>query len=668
MIPIPSQLGAWKVTPGKDIFGVLRRAENVNFDKEGYITPSRKTVSLYGSATDSGFGLPLNILYLNGKYLVLTNSDTWELSADLTPTSLNDTETGEATTNKGSDAVIWQSKAYISGDVATDVRSWDGSNYATPGIAITSDSYPHPLEVMGNFSNGALVIGQKNLVLRYNTAHALQATLTLNDDYVVTSLLYRQNNLFIGTKTLNGSKAKVFVWNGSGTSAQQEFEVGADWVYSMCEYGDSFAIVTSAGQILRWNGGGFDVNNPLANFPVFYTQNRWDNNPDALIGKVHMRGMKADGDLLYININGSVVGRQDVSGSVNTNGKYLPDQPSGVWCFDPKVGLYCRHYSTTDGYQSLTASSLGSNILTLSAAIQAQTGDPILVFENGSLTGVDDDTVYYLIVVSTTEVKLAKTRTDALAGTAITLGGAVTNATFRVVSYDQHGELFTWNKEPGGIGLVQADSADPPTIPKLFDTQILWGFKDRSDNTYLNATTAGSGIGFADVVRVVSPEVKENYQKFHVKAFDFFMDSDKVIVRANHKSRQDLPSPVIVGTYSNDITVGSSDTNLDLAEEGDTVVIVSGNGGGQRRKITAKNGDELTLDEAITGASSSDAVIFYIEPHKTYRNTDPDGTEAENVEASLGITSSFVDISIEMRGTMRVPQMQIVNAPHKLTQ
>lgn len=668
MINIPNTPGAWKVSHSGELFGVLKRAENVHFDQTGYLTPSKKAVSLYSSATDALFGLPLNILYFNTGYLVLTDGDVWTITTDLTLTNITDGESNAVDPNQGSDMVVWQNRAYVTGDVSTDVRYWSGSAWTslTGTINISSDSYPHPMAVFENFNQ--LAIAQRNVVSKYNTSHSLVAAdqLTIPIDYTITGMVWRHNNLYIATKSENGQEAKMFIWNGSGTSAQNAYGVGSDWIFAITEYRDSIVLVTNNGEILRFNGGGFTQ---LAAFPLFYSEYRWDNNSGNLVGKVHPRGLKSDGDLLYINVNGSVAGRQDVANTTTTNGLYLSNQPSGLWCYDPEVGLYCRHYHTTDGYQTLTASALSNNTLTLSAAIQAQTGDPILVQENGSLTGVSDDIVYYLIRVSSTEIKLANTRYEAINGTAITLGGAVTSASLKVVEYSQNGELFMRSESPGGIGIIQADSGDPPIIPRLFETPIVWGFTDRSAATYLNALTVGVGTGFLHVVRILSNGIKTTWQKVITKTLGFYSDTDKVIVSTNTRSRQDMPTGIITGSYSNTLTIGAASSLLDRATEGDVVVIVSGSGSGQRRVVKSVSGDEITLTEAVESASGGDSVIFYIEPLKVSQTADtntPTVTD-EYVETSLGSgnTSVLVDVAVELRGEMRVPQMHLVHNINK---
>ena len=104
--------------------------------------------------------------------------------------------------------------------------------------------------------------------------------------------------------------------------------------------------------------------------------------------------------------------------------------------------------STRDeaGYEALdsrtispSALSTAANDFTIPAADHATlfTGEPITVSDNGNVTGISDDDERFVIVKGSNKIALAATRADAIAGTAINLGGTLGSAEFEVSNYKE---------------------------------------------------------------------------------------------------------------------------------------------------------------------------------------------------------------------------------------
>jgi len=670
MIKIPAN-NQWKVDSASEILGQINYTQGVNFDDSGYLSITPKPISLFSSVSDANFGIPLKTLYFNSKYFILTDQDCWEIdnsgSTPLVFTNITDAEANRPAPNKASDAVIWQNRVYVSSDTTTDVRYWTGSAWADPTISISTSLSPHPMAIMGNFTNGYLAIGEDNTVRLYNTSHTLQTTLTINNNYTITCLLYRQNNLYIGTKANDGGDAKLFIWNGSGTVAQNEYGVSSNWIFSLSEFDSSFVLVTNEGELLRWNGGGFDI---LAVFPVFNSPYRWSANVGSVIGKVAMNGMVNDGDILYINIDGSVASAFTLGASQSFDSAFLPNQPSGLWCFDPKVGLYNRTPHSRDGYTSFTALSLASDVLTLSANTNIRTGDPLFCVANGSLTGIADITTYYAIKVDVNQIKLANTPADAVAGTAITLGGSVTSASFFIANYNQSGDSFQFASNVGGAGLIHSDTASPQVFPDLFKSYYLWGFTDSDSVSRLCIQSRIPNIGIFSTVKILAAGIKDIWNKIFASFQDFYLDSDRIIVRYKTRERQNLPTVPISGTYSSDQVIGTADNLIDLAIIGDSVHIISGNGAGNIRTIESIIGDEIRLTEPLIGVTAGNTVVFYIDSWKEAHNfsTSSETVSDDYIESTLGESHSvWIKLLFEVRGMIKTSEVRVVNKPHKET-
>lgn len=647
MIVIP-QNRKWSQTNSSDVFGSLSSTYNVNFDKEGYLQISPKSVSVYSTTDNSDFGLPLEIIPYNSGYFILTADQPFFLSTNLGLSELTDSVPTDF--NLNSDAVVWRGKVYCTtNDDLVSYAPGDSPDW-TQSLKTLTAGVPHPVEVMGNFSNGHLVVGNGNTVLRLDTSHNTVVTLTLNNNYQVTSLKYFNNNLFIGTKASDGGEAKVFMWNGSGTSAQSEFKTGANWVFAIEEYRAGIVGITSEGQLVQFTGGGFL---PLASLPVYYTPYRWTSS----VARVAKRGLKADGDILYLNIQGSVSEIDDFF--------YLPEQPDGIWCYDPKVGLYCRHLSTTDKLTAISVSSRSDNTLTLASATKAQTGEPIYMTENGSLTGVSDNTTYFVIRVSSTQIKLALSPANAKDGVAITLGGTAGSAAVKVNGYLNYGIRHS-RGDVGGVGLITFDGTTPKLFPTIARTTIVWGFSSDGSVYHLNSLSPATNIGGFITNKIWSAEAKDSFQRLLVKYSNLNLDNEKIIVKARYKERFGLPTTAISGTFSTSSVLGSASTLLEQVEVGDNINLLSGNGAGQSVSIVSIAGDEYTLSETLANIASSDASVFNVNSFKEVGEITAQDENLKKVPTDENGIASWSQLMLELRGqNIAIEELHLINAPHE---
>ncbi len=651
VIKIPNER-KWSITNSGDVFGSLFSCYNVHFDEEGYASIAPKTVSLYSNVVadggDADFGDVVAIVNFDNGYYIVTDDGVFSLESNLDFSEI----ASSPSTAENSDAVVWQGRLYVSS--TTNLSYYTGSAW-TNSLKATTSGKPHPMAVMGNFSGGHLAIAAGgNTVLRLDTSHNTVVTMTINADYEIQCLKYYQNNLYIGTRSINGSEAKVFVWNGSGTSPQAEYSVAANWVYALEEYMSSVVAATSEGQILRFTGGGFDT---LANFPVYHSPYRWEQG-SGFTGKIQRRGMIANGDLLYININGTVSRTMSVGTDTFTEAFHLPNQPSGVWCFDPKVGLYCRHLHTTDSIATIVPSSVSDSVLTLPSAIRATTGEPIYIQnDSANLTGVDDDTTYYVIRLTSTTIQLAVTSADALAGNAITLGGTVTDVSVKVVKYEQYGERWG-NHDVGAICFAELDGINPRIFPEMFNTTILWGFGSSATERHLNSLSTASNIGNIITNKIWSSEVLDSFQKMFLKYSGLYLESEKIVIKKRTKNIFGLPTQVVEGAFSTASILGSDAPYLSQVESGHNINILKGNGAGQSVTIEEVDDSEFILTETLPNVASPDVVQFTVDNFELVEEISDDETFSE---ISLGDESSWLQMMLELRGRhVKIEELQLV--------
>lgn len=659
----------WRPDYSSDKRGNLIATQNLDFDNEGYLSLAPKPVNIYNQDDDAGFTRVFGIQYFNTNgagtdgYLVLTRGGAYNVVlAD--GGAVTEIASDSTFANTFPDLVIFNGLAHFSGHTGTTVQSWDGASFTSRITSLTS-SLPQPMCVFEN--RNELAVGNGNAVKTYNTSYSLQNTLTLPADFTVVTMRWEENKLFIGTRHKHGGDAKIFTWNGSGSAAQAGYTVRAPRVYSLCNYKSGIVAIVSTGQILRWTGGGFE---PLkdayaveANFPVWYENRLWqdEDSGTALIGKVLDRGSIADGDLIYINASSAV--------ATNESDTLLKNFPSGIWVFDPQVGLYHKALPTADKIQNVAVSSLASSVLTLASAIQTETGEPIFIEAVGSITGISANQTYYAIKVTTSTFKLALTPADAYAGDNITLAGSAGVATVTVARNRQIGSVN--DSEAGAVGLIS-----PQDVTDTFtNSPIVWGSRTYKlgdvDATYdsLNILSQANNMGYFITPKIYASNVLDAWQSLKLRIRNLNLDTDKLIIKYRTRERFGMPSRPSQGTYTSSTVLGGSTNTYKRAAVGDEVVITKGYGAGRSAHITTVNSAELTIDEAIPNVSGTEEVEFYVTDFKklgTVSNTDR-FIQDNYSEHALGIKAPWIQFKVELRGApgLAIEEVRVDNAQQK---
>ncbi len=610
---LPSGNTGWKVKHGADFFADLVKTKNLSFDRQGILQLAHKAVSLYNANDDANFEKVVAIVPddTNGIYYVLTTGKMFQVTASPFAVAAVDTSINGYNPNfdSGSDAVMFTGNGGVPTlhvSFGTSVTNYTtGGYYSTERIGSLSSSYPHP---MANFEDRLeLSVGNGNKVQNYNASYTNNGssapwTLTIPLSYVVTSLRWKGGTMFVGTRHIYGGEAKVFVWNGQSASAPAGHGVGSSWVYSMCEYMGTIAVLNSAGQILLWTGSGFQE---LTHFPVYETPFSWEANQSTLssaFGKVTNRGMQAFGDILYINIVGDV--------SLNAGdypGNYLPQQPSGLWVYDPKVGLYHHAGHEVNEYRTLTITALSSDTLTLGTH-SLVTGDPVFAQSVTNIAALTQYQTYFCIKVSDTTMKLALSRADALNGNAITLSGTPSGDTLRVANTSSYGS--TLDTIAGAICVFTKNSPRP-----IYGAELFYGCEP-ADSTgtalrSLNSLGNQANRGYFITTPISTTQVQDLFQKIYVLITELLYDADAVVVKYRLKRRAGFPTPGRISatglanwTSTTTFTIDSTQKDCRSVLVGDEVEMVSGVAAGCLTRVTAISGTSGTITFTVEDAQN----------------------------------------------------------------
>ncbi len=672
---LPTQK-SWSVAHGQDGFADIVRTRNMDFDRKGIIKLAKQPIVIYSNTQDADFGVVKSIVnYYNDssgatEVYVVTSGNVF----------LVNTATGAITeqTNTNSPDIL---------GTASDALAYDGSIYVSAGTTLTeylpgtgwgvspavtglSAFGPHPLCVFEN--RQTLCIGDAFSVWQSTAGTETKDSansLTLPGDYVVTWMRWRGNNLYIGTRSISGGPAMMFIWNGSGTSAQAGYPINGEWIYSGCVYNDTMVVLSSTGQLLRFNGGGFTE---IAHFPVYETTHSWNKRSasfNSTVGRCENRGMVAEGDIIYINIDGSVQG--------NPEQTYLPNQPSGLWVYDPNVGLYHKSGHVYQQYATLTITALASNTLTVGTH-SLETGDQIRAVSVSNITGLTAARDYFAVRVSTTTIKLALSQSDAYAGRTLTLSGSPSGDTL-AANRTNLGAVST--VIPGAIGLVINANINTP----FFGEGLLFsGTAQNNANTAIKSLMAlgvGRNVGHFVTSQLSAGGVKTVFQKLYLNLKSLFLDTDSIVIKYRKVNKLGLPSPfrlsdtgLATWVDGSTFTVLTTAKDFKSASVGDEIEFIEGAAAGRTAHITSIDSSTSTysviIDEVmpnITVGDTSDFVVDNWTKLATITNTKESIVDGF-AEVPVGQKGSWIQFKVELRGkNVPVDKLSIITTADKPT-
>jgi len=422
MIKLPAREdGRWIVQYENEKLPDLVRTKNLTFDREGYIKLSKPSIALYNSDDDADVGLPVKFArYVNNQYMVVTDDRCFFINLDAGQFYIaKDTSTGapqgESVTTH---ADVFNDTLVVS--VNDDVHHWDFDfGWTDQGITLNNIAI-HPLV---NFvsQNNLAVVDEKNTLERYDTSWSAGTKLTIPANHRICCIAYNRN--FLGIGTYDGrfqGQGYFYIWDGTATTANNSFPINTNGAFTVIPYGDTFHILTGKSQILQWTGSGLEE---LVAFPSYYDTGV--NATSYTEGESHANGYYVDGDTYILNKDG---GLQEPD---SMDRLYTIGESAGLYCFDPKVGLYHRYgtTSTTAQREFLNEGSVNTTTDQITVASAPDTGTPVYYSSGGDteIGGLSNGTLYYTIKIDSTHVQLAETYADAIAGTEIVLTSDITD-------------------------------------------------------------------------------------------------------------------------------------------------------------------------------------------------------------------------------------------------
>ncbi len=248
-----------------------------------------------------------------------------------------DTTTGTPTdlNHLYSDGVEWNGSLIVSG---TDkIHKLTAGTWTDTYQSTQSSTVPHPL---GKGFNNLLLIGDYHatdgaIVSSVDTSDSLTVSrVILGKDFNVIWIRSSSNMIYIGCRNVNGGRAKVFAWDGSSENFNYDYKINGSECYAGIVHNEVPYTMNERGELLALTGSAFTQ---VACLPIFNTGNNLTGS-DSTIYNISRNAMTIQDNKIHILIKGSVY----------YDYNYLENQLSGIWCYDPEVGLHHKYSLTKD--------------------------------------------------------------------------------------------------------------------------------------------------------------------------------------------------------------------------------------------------------------------------------------------------------------------------------
>lgn len=661
--------GVWKVDHSSDRGLNLLATKNISFDKKNVAELSPRSIVVYGEDENASFETPYTAYIDSGVVTKIATEDTNPFSITLTSYEVKATASIDALANQPSMALDSSGITYNGlwcVAEAADLKTFDGSAWTdrTPGL---SSGFRHPMAV--HEVNNSLLIGNGPAVKQYNTSFTSTTDLTLPAGHEVIAIAY--NSSYAGIITLHAlgtNNARLYIWDGATTGANYSYPIDAHIGCAIVAYGDGFAFLNGKGRLMYWGGGALQE---LAGLPSYYTTGVLSGySPTSAV--VHDKGIIVEGDTILINMAGSL----DMKNSEPSN--YNPLQPSGIWCYDPSIGLYHKYAWTGAKAFDATVTSgnvnTGTDTLTIGSGTVPETGTPVW-FASGSLTGMTAATLYYTIKTGGTTFKVATTYANALLGTAVDITGVTGTSYFTFLLESDFGQEYS-GTFGGMIGTLTVQ------VDGQYTNEYFFGARDVGSTTYntnfdrlITLSPYGENRGYIVTQKMYAGSVTDNFQKVYVKSRNLKKPQDKVIVK--YRTEDDSNFPKIVagsasaadyGTWT-DANTFTTQADLSNVTAGMEVEFIRGAGSGYLAHISSISYSAPTytvnIDEDIRNIAASDTCWFIIDNWKKggIITTDDD---KNYVEIPIYESAKWVQLKVELRGyKVGLEEIELINSSQK---
>lgn len=652
MIKVPLENGIYKVNNGPEFDLNIAYTKNCNFDEKGIIKLSPALYNILNDTDTAAFSHTVDAVNTaTGDFTFFTDSNVYEFDIDdLTSTE----DPSNPSLNTSLRVASYGTKKWLIG-TSLDIYEY---SYLGAWVQRNSDAtgfleqFPSRSTWVGELSGDVHQYSTANLDDSPLSTTSTGPTLSMPLGYNITGLAYSNYRIGIATENASGEDALFLTWDGASTTANTGVFVKAPVLLDVVAYKGSWVVLSSKGQLLFFNGSGFDE---LGNLPSYYANALWI---EPLTSRQYGRLLQVIGDRIFVNIGSQLTNDKWDSGILR--GFY-----SGIWCYDPKVGLYHRYSLASSKLKNESCTSV-SNVFTSGSSHYLLTGDPVM----------EGDVKYYAIKVDSTTFKLATTYANAIANTNATFSDASWGLQWilrtdwgQINYYNNVVGLFKHFNDAGSI----TDGKMPIFAEALIQTKAL-----TSDHTLCVAHSLMDNIGSIVYNKSKSREIQDLFSSIIVKHKPL-IGGDKIVIKYKIKEMEgqesigeaDDASPdtrYITWTNATTFTFTTSMMDGSNLEVGDEVEFQSGAGAGQTAHIVSATLVSTTwtiiVDEDVRGGESGNKSTVRFDRFKKL-DTITSSNSLGIYTKQMSKIGKWIQIKLELRGVdVTIEEMIINNKTH----
>jgi len=370
--------------------------------------------------------------------------------------------------------------------------------------------------------------------------------------------------------------------------------------------------------------------------------------------------MEVDGDRIYLNIGSQTDGGQDDTG-------ILERFPSGVWCYDPKIGLYHRH-GVASSRLTEDSPTLATDVYTASITTQLVAGDVVI-------DQSDYKTKYYAIPLTATTFSLADSYDNAVADTPVTTTAAGTGTKEWVTRFDW--TQLSYNNYVGFVKKFDNAIASSTGRVAFFaaarpQQETTSSIKESLMCLCKNYTN----IGMIEYYKMKSSQKEEMWKDLTIK-YKPLTDGDEIRVKYKVKDSfkrkaigtadDATPSDFITWVDSTSFTFEDADYDGSVLSAGDEVTFQSGAGAGSTAHIVSTDLDTgvwtIVVDENIRGGVVSNTSTVSFDTYQLLGTITKDHDTADDGLSTFRLdkNSKWLQVKLELRGNEIAIEELIVN-------
>jgi hypothetical protein len=303
------------------------------------------------------------------------------------------------------------------------------------------------------------------------------------------------------------------------------------------------------------------------------------------------------------------------------------------------------------------------------------TGTEVLFYSISATppTPLIDGEKYYVIKVDATHVKLATTKANATAGTAIDITAQSNGATALVFFPNYDFGQYLVNSRAVAILPIEREITSPQ-----YGNDVIWGgsvytTNDGSRDVLATTTNAVENRGYFVTPKMYASGVSDVFNLLTLKYSKFLSENDKIVIKYRTEDdrvefKQIRKNDRWIATWTSTSTFTTTEPEFANAIEGDEVEFMTGGGAGILAHITdiTENAGTytVTIDETYDWYTAGDKARFMFRNWKKFYVIAHGDKNAVNgyFSEQMGVTGKFIQFKVELRGVRtQIEEMALDN-------